>query len=85
MTDEIRQQRCDWLKAAINQAIDNGWLPPFAITNKSMTKETICFRYGLNYDSVHFDYQAKGHIVGVSGYNMQVFSIIYRHDFAHAL
>ncbi len=73
------------LTKAIRKAIDGGWLPYFAHFDNKMTKDTILFRLYEGSNSVNFDYQYEGHIVGVSGYSLERASVIFNHDFAKAL
>lgn len=73
------------LTKVILKTISNGWLPYFASFNKNMRKSNIIIRFPEGSSSVNFDYQMKGHIVGVGGYSLEPYSIIFNHDFAKAL
>ena len=50
-----------------------------------MHKDNIVIRFSEGAASVNFDYVMAGHIVGVGGYNMEPYSIIFNYDFAKAL
>lgn len=73
------------LEKAIQKAIESGWLPYFANFDSNMTKDNIVIRYPKGATSVNFDYTMSGHVVGVGGYNLEPYSIIFNHDFAKAL
>lgn len=73
------------LEKAIAKAIEGGWLPYFATFDPNMTKDKIVIGYTEGSSSVNFDYEMKGHVVGVGGYDMEPYSIIFNHDFAKAL
>jgi len=73
------------LDKAIQQAVDAGWLPYFADFDPYMTKETIDWTITGGTSSVRFDVHAKGRIYGVSGYSMEIATLIFNHDFAKAL
>jgi hypothetical protein len=73
------------LTKAIEKAIASGWLPYFATFDTYMTKDNIVLRYPEGVSSVNFDYHMEGHVIGVSGYNLEPFTIIFNHDFAKAL
>lgn len=73
------------LEAIIAKAIEGGWLPYFAAFDSNLRKDNIIIRYPEGVSSVNFDYQMKGHIIGVGGYDMEPYSIIFNHDLAKAL
>lgn len=73
------------LTKAIQKAVDGGWMPYFASLDPSMRKDNIIIRYHEGATHINFDYEMRGHIVGVGGYNMEPLSIIFNHDFAKAL
>ena len=73
------------LEKAIAKAIAGGWLPYFAAFDTNMTKESIVICYPEGSSSISFDYQMNGHIVGVGGYDLEFYSIIFNQDFTKAL
>lgn len=74
------------LEKAITKAIDGGWLPYFAGFDKQMNAKTIRFIISEGaQDVVRFDVVTKGRIYGVSGYSLDIATIIFNHDFAMAL
>lgn len=77
--------RQEILEKAIRKAVEQGWLPYFAGFDKHMSAKAI--RYIIHEDSsdVRFEVVTKGRVYGVSGYTMEIPSIIFNHDFAKAL
>lgn len=75
----------DKLEYLIQKAIDGEWLPYFAVFDSNMNKDNIIVRCNGDTSNVNFDYQMKGHIVGVGGYDLEPFSIIFDHKFVKAL